>query len=126
MISSFVGYEEKSLNDLYIKPLEQILEMPLEKRNIRWFKLVKMYSRQIHLKSPGKKTGYGSEFFENTILSVFIRAMEEFDTYKEHLEKELPLFHRVFYDKIIRHVHEMEARICYAGHNHHKCKKEVA
>ncbi len=41
MINSFVDYKEKSLNDLYIKPLEQILEMPLEKRNIRWFELVK-------------------------------------------------------------------------------------
>jgi hypothetical protein len=126
MINSFDGYEEKSLNDLYLKPLEQILEMPLEKRNIRWFKLVKMYSRKAHLRSPGKKTGYGSEFFENTILPIFIRAMKEFDTYKEHLEKELPLFHCVFYDKIIRNVHEMESRICYAGYNHHKRKNEVA
>lgn len=52
--------------------------------------------------------------------------MKEFDTYKEHLEKELPLFYCVFYEEIIRHVHEMEARIYHAGSNPHKYKKEFA
>jgi hypothetical protein len=74
MINSFDGYEEKSLNDLYLKPLEQILEMPLEKRNIRWFKLVKMYSRKAHLRSPGKKQDMEVSFLK---IQSFLYLLEQ-------------------------------------------------